>query len=59
MNSKAKLKPELSVHFAQIMKLISHVPPEPKKQIGDVLRQALLNVSNAIDYVPPTPTPQT
>jgi hypothetical protein len=52
--TKPKLKPELSVHYAQIMKLISHIPAEPKAQIGVILRQALVNVSQAMDYVPKT-----
>ena len=52
----AKLKPELSVLYCKIMAMIAHVPPEPKAQIGNVLKQAMLNVSNAIDYVPPPPT---
>lgn len=51
---KPKLKPELSVHYAQIMKLISNIPAEPKAQIGALLRQALVNVSQAMDYVPKT-----
>jgi len=52
--TKPKLKPELSVHYAQIMKLISHIPAEPKQQIGAILRQALVNVNQAMDYVPKT-----
>jgi hypothetical protein len=52
--TKLKLKPELSVHYAQIMKLISHIPAEPKMQIGQILRQSLLHVNQAMDYVPKT-----
>lgn len=52
--TKPKLKPELSVHYVQIMKLIYYIPAEPKAQIGAILRQALVNVSQAMDYKPKT-----
>ena len=59
MQEKPKMEPELSVYFTKIMSKISHIPAEPKANLGANLRNIMLQISQASKWEAPVATPPT